>query len=197
MPLRYLTTEIGLPPGSPPSSIVREFLRRAFQEYRWFRPTRFGRASIDQPLDPEHIDYDALTAYYERYQNITVAARTDRDFLLIYPAKNTEWIHTGGITWETSVTEASRRTWRAAQQTQILEVMQLFGSPLAQSGEASDLERKQERWVPNPDGFGSTQEFTVRDYSEGLAGLYWRNFFGPPFVRMFGERLASLPAELQ
>ena len=40
-----------------------------------------------------------------------------------------------------------------------------------------------------------TEIFTVRDYSEGLPGLLWRNFFGPPFVQMFGERLASLPGE--
>jgi hypothetical protein len=40
---------------------------------------------------------------------------------------------------------------------------------------------------------GSIETFTVRDPSEGLAGLYWRNFFGPPFVRMLGDRLQSLP----
>ncbi|HEX8702650.1 MAG TPA: hypothetical protein VF815_27700 [Myxococcaceae bacterium] len=158
---------------------------------------RFGRAFIDKPLDPEQIDYGALTAYYERYQNMTVAARTDRDFLLIFPAKDTDPSHTGGITWETSVTEASKSAWRAAHQTQVLEVMQLFGSPLAQTAEDSDIERKRERIVPSPDGIGSIQEFTVRDYSEGLAGLFWRNFFGPPFVQMFGERLATLPAEFK
>jgi hypothetical protein len=197
MPVRYLTTRIWLPPGSPPGSIVREFLRSAFEEYRWFRPTRFGRAFIDKPLDPEHIDYDALATYYEDLYDITVAARTDRDFLLIFTATNTDRIHTGGITWETSVTEASRRSWRAAHQTQVVEVMQLFGSPLAQTAEASDVERKSERIVPSPDGIGSIQESTVRDCSEGLAGLFWRNFFGPPFVQMFGERLASLPAEFK
>ncbi|HEX8700169.1 MAG TPA: hypothetical protein VF815_15090, partial [Myxococcaceae bacterium] len=133
MPVRYLKTRISLPPGLFDGSIVREFLRKAFEEYRWFRPTRFGRADIDKPLDPEHIDYEALTAYYERYQNITVAARTDRDFLLIYRAKNRP--HAGGITWETSVTEAAKRAWRAAHRAQIQEVMQLFGAPLAQSGE--------------------------------------------------------------
>ena len=195
MPVRYLTTRICLPPGLFDGSIVREFLRKTFEEYRWFRPTRFGGAFIDQTLEPEHIDYAALTAYYERHQNITVAARTDRDFLLIYRAKNR--IHAGGITWVTSVTETSRRAWRVAHQTQILEVMQLFGSPLAQSGEDSDIERKKERIVPSPDGVGSIQESTVRDYSEGLAGLFWRNFFGPPFVKMFGERLATLPGDFK
>jgi hypothetical protein len=197
MPVRYLTTRISLPPGLLKASTVREFLRRVFEEYRWFRPTRFGRASIDKPLDPEHIDYDALAAYYEELQDISVAARTDRDFLMIFRAVNTNRICAGGITWCTSVKEASRRAWRAAHQTQILEVMQLFGSPLVQSGDDDDLERKKHRWVPSPDGVGRVLTFTVNDYSEGLTGLLWRNFFGPPFVRLFGERLVSLPAEFK
>jgi hypothetical protein len=40
---------------------------------------------------------------------------------------------------------------------------------------------------------GTIQTFTLRDPSEGLAGLFWRNLFGPPFTRLFGERLLSLP----
>ncbi|HYO57346.1 hypothetical protein [Archangium sp.] len=41
----------------------------------------------------------------------------------------------------------------------------------------------------------SEEVSTVRDYSEGLAGLVWRNFYGSPFVRMFGERLDALPPD--
>jgi hypothetical protein len=44
---------------------------------------------------------------------------------------------------------------------------------------------------------GEIETFTVRDPSEGLAGLFWRNFYGPPFTRLFGERLASLPADIR
>jgi hypothetical protein len=75
--------------------------------------------------------------------------------------------------------------------------MRLFNSPLAQTGAAEDMERKTERLVLAPDGFGQVQIHTVRDYSEGLAGLFWRNFFGPPFVQLFGERLTTLPAEFK
>jgi hypothetical protein len=194
---RYLTTRIWLPPGIPTGSVIRQFYRKVFEEYRWFRPMRYARAFLDKPLDPEHIDYDALVAYYEKYQDITVAARTDRDFFLIFPTKPSEPPYAGGITWETSVKEAAKPTWRAAHQRQVLELMKLFNSPLARASEEEDLDRKTNRLVPNPDGFGSTQVFTVRDYSEGLPGLFWRNFFGPPFVRMFGERLASLPSEFK
>jgi hypothetical protein len=197
MKQRHLTTEIWLPPGVPTSSVIREFYRRVFEEYRWFRPVRYARAFLDKRLDPDHIDYDALVAYYEEYKNITVAAKTDRDFFLIYPARTAARPYIGGITWDTSVREASSPAWRDAHQRQVLELMRLFDSPLAISSEDGDVERKTNRLVPNPDGFGSTQEFTVRDYGQGLRGLFWRNFFGPPFVRMFAERLATLPAEFK
>jgi hypothetical protein len=73
--------------------------------------------------------------------------------------------------------------------------MALLRSPLAIAARDDDVDRKTQRLVPSEDGVGSVQTFTVSNYSEGLAGLFWRNFFGPPFVRMFGERLTSLPAE--
>ncbi|MBN1208339.1 MAG: hypothetical protein JXB05_25995 [Myxococcaceae bacterium] len=68
-----------------------------------------------------------------------------------------------------------------------------MGSPLAQAGADEDYDRKKWRTIPSPDGVGQQLVFTVRDYSEGLTGVYWRNYFGPPFVRLFGERLAALP----
>jgi hypothetical protein len=71
------------------------------------------------------------------------------------------------------------------------------GSPMAIAALEEDTDRKIHRLVPNADGFGSTQVFTVRDYSQGLAGVFWRNFYGPLFVRMFGERLASLRREFK
>ena len=197
MGVRYLTTYICLPPGLPSSTAVQTFFRRVFEEYRWFRPTRFGRAMIDKSLDPEHIDYDALTAHYEKHHDITVAARTDRDFFLLYCAKSEARPYIGSISWDTSVTESAKPAWREAHQRQVVEVMRLMGSPLAFAALAEDIDRKKDRVVPNPDGFGSTQESTVRDYSQGLAGLFWRNFFGPPFVRMFGERLDSLAGEFK
>jgi len=80
--------------------------------------------------------------------------------------------------------------------------MRLFQSPLALAGLDTDLHSKKWRLVhkslPTQEGKDFTfseEEFTVRDYSEGLPGLVWRNFYGPPFVRMFGPRLDSLPPE--
>ncbi|AKJ01385.1 hypothetical protein ATI61_10395 [Archangium gephyra] len=78
--------------------------------------------------------------------------------------------------------------------------MRLVQSPLAFAGLETDLHGKQRRLVhksiptdTGKDFTWSEEEFTVRDYSEGLPGLVWRNFYGPPFLRMFGERLDTLP----
>ncbi|WNG43638.1 hypothetical protein F0U60_05660 [Archangium minus] len=77
--------------------------------------------------------------------------------------------------------------------------MRLVRSPLALAGLDAELHARQWRLVhKNIPAQGkpftySEEVSTVRDYSEGLPGLVWRNFYGPPFVRMFGERLDSLP----
>jgi hypothetical protein len=174
-------------------STTHEFLRLIFDEYRWFRPMRYGFALMKRQIDPDRIDYDALLAYFNDMKAITVTARTERDFIQIFTAKPDAPPYVGKITWETSVTEAKKPRWRAAHLRQVAEVMRLVDSPMAQSGLAEDDRRKSWRIIPNPDGVGQQLVFTVRDYSEGLAGVYWRNFFGPPFVRLFGDRLASLP----
>jgi hypothetical protein len=191
-----LDTKFTLLPGLLSSAVVREFFRRAFEEYRWFKPVRYGRASLDKKIDPHQPDIDELAAFYEEHQDITVAARTDRDFILVFPTKpGSEYPRTGKITWSTSVKEADKPRWRTAHLRQVQELMSLIGSPLAYAGMADDIFRKTRRVVPSPDGVGSVEEITVRDYSEGLPGLYWRNFLGAPFLRLFGDRLDTLPAE--
>ncbi|HYO54246.1 hypothetical protein [Archangium sp.] len=67
------------------------------------------------------------------------------------------------------------------------------GSTLATAAADDDRERKTQYEVQEE--HGSYQEFTVRDHSEGLPGLFWRNFFGTPFVRLFGQRLETLPSD--
>ncbi len=193
--MQSLDTRIHLPPGLPSSAAVREFFRLVFEEYRWFKPVRYGRASLNERLDPAQVDYDALVSLYDEYKDITVAARTDRDFLLIFPSKRDDPPYTGKIIWVTSAKEASKPSWRAEHLKQVTAIMRLMGSPLAQTGIDEDFERKTRRIVPDPSGFGQVQLVTVRGYDEGLAGLFWRNVFGPPFVHLFGERLASLPPD--
>jgi hypothetical protein len=152
---------------------------------------------LDKRLDPKQIDYASLVAFYETRTTLCVAASTDRDFFLLIPAKPGDPSYAGGLVWETSQRKANNPSWRAEHARQTAELMRLLGAPLAYSAWGDDLSRKTTRLIPGPNGFGQTETYTVRDYSEGLAGLFWRNFYGPPFVQMFGDRLNTLPSEFK
>jgi len=193
--MRHLKTIISLPPGAIPSPMIHGLLRTIFEQYQWFRPERYGFAALDGRLDPTRIDYDALLAQYEELSSITIAARTDRDFLLLSVPRPGVPPHVGKINWMASEKAASKPGWRASHLRQVIEIMRMMRSPLAQAGDDDDFERKKWRWVR--DDISKKLTFTVRDPSEGLPGLLWRNFFGPPFVDLFGERLATLPAEFK
>jgi hypothetical protein len=195
MATQSFDTFFSLPPGALSRAEVRDLFHRVFEQYRWFRPMRYGFANPHEPFDPDDSTYGALLDYYEEHQSITVAARTDRDFLLLAPATADAPPYTGRLLWVTSAKESTKASWRAAHLRQVAELMGLLRAPLVQACLAEDWERKKWRFIPCADGFGQERVFTVRDASEGLAGLFWRNVFGPPFVHLFGERLASLPPD--
>jgi hypothetical protein len=191
---RHLTTEVWLPPLLPSSATVAELLRLVFIRYRWFAPVRYGAfASWNERLDPDHIDFDALLAVYEERQSLCVAARTDSDYICIFPARADTPQYIGNIIWDAPARSATRPAWRSAHVEQVAEIMRLVRAPLATASMAEDRDRKMKRLVH--DGISLVEAFTVRDYSEGLAGLFWRNFLGPPFIRLFGERLADVPPD--
>ena len=191
MPPSFVDTFVCLPPGLPSGELVGKLLGIIFREYRWFEPRRYGSSSLSKAIDPMCRDFTPLVAHYEERKNLCVAARTDKDFIWFLPARPDEPPHIGRISWTTSASSASKASWRATHAQQVVELMRLVQSPLAIIGMEEEFERKTRRWVR--EGAGETRVVTVRDYSEGLAGLFWRNFYGPPFVRMFGERLDALP----
>ncbi|HEX5746029.1 MAG TPA: hypothetical protein VFZ09_07280 [Archangium sp.] len=163
------------------------------RRYQWFTAKRYGYISMSEAIDPERLDLDPLIAYFEEHNWLCVGVNTERDFIWFSPSRSAEFPYMGDISWTTSVRSASKASWRTALVPQVAELMRLVQSPLAQIGMGPDFEGKTRRWMPQE--VGRKRVVTVRDYSEGLAGLFWRNFYGPPFLRMFGERLDSLPAE--
>ncbi|WP_257461604.1 hypothetical protein [Archangium lipolyticum] len=191
--MRHLETQIELPPGLLSSAVVREFLRLGLEQYRWFTPMRYGTGTLRETLDPKHVDFDVLLAFYEERECLCVAARTDQDFFWLSPARPESQRRFGRLVLATSPNTAKKSAWRAAHIEQVTELMRLLRAPLAFAGHQEDIDRKTDLLVPEE--LGSRLDFTVRNYSEGLAGLFWRNFFGPPFVSMFGERLTSLPED--
>ncbi|WP_309896562.1 hypothetical protein [Archangium sp.] len=191
--MRHFETRIALPPGLLSSTVVREILQLGIEQYRWFVPRRYGTGTLRHTLPSEHTDLDTLLAFYEENEHLCVAARTDQDFIWLSPARPESQRRFGQLALLTSPKAASKPSWRDAHLIQVVELMRLLHSPFAFAALIEDIERKTERLVPEE--IGQRLDFTVRNYSEGLAGLFWRNFFGPPFVQLFGERLASLPPE--
>ena len=202
MAIKYFDTEIGLPPGPLAAELVREILELVLRRYRWFEPRRYDSGALVKTIDPSRLDLAPLVAYYEERKKLCVAAKTDRDFIWFQPTRSTVHPYIGTFSGTTSISSTSKASWRAAHVEQVAELMRLVQSPLALAGLDTDLHGKQRRWVPKSTPLDDGKEFTwseqvitVRDYSEGLPGLVWRNFYGPPFVRMFGERLDALPSE--
>ena len=192
MPRRRFETYIHLAPASPSSSVAREFLTLIFGKFRWFVPARYGDADLTERIQPDKLDLDALVGHYEEHGNLCVSATTERDHIWLFSSKPGPTPH-GKVIWVTSTSPAAKAPWRAAHVEQVNELMRLFQSPLAFAALGDDFDHKCWRWIR--EGAGETLTPTVRDYGEGLAGLFWRNFYGPPFVRMFGQRLDALPSE--
>ncbi|AKI99633.1 hypothetical protein ATI61_109173 [Archangium gephyra] len=191
MPKQNLETQIHLPPDIPSSAGARELLSLLFNEFQWFAPSRYGDADLSEPVPSGKSMLDVLMAYYEEHGHLCVAARTDQDYLWLFPCESGPEPYHGSIIWVTSAAATKKAAWRAAHTRQVLDLMHLVQSPLALSTLEEDFKRKTQRLVP--EGIGLKRIPTVRDYSEGLPGLVWRNFYGPPFVRMFGQRLEALP----
>lgn len=196
MPARLISTIVHLPPGEPSREVVRTLFERVFSKYQWFRPVRCGRFGDEATLVPGSTDYGALVACYDECPRITISGYTEHEYMMLLPSRRAgEFPFTGKLIWTMALSDVQSADWRNAQLLQVAEVMRLLDAPLAWSGVEDDLARKKERFIPNPDGFGTEQTFTLRDPSEGLTGLFWRNFFGPPFIRMFGGRLGLLPPD--
>ncbi len=193
VPIKYLDTQIKLPPGWIPGELVKEFLDLVLRRFEWFEPRRYGSSDLSKSMNPSQLDLVPLISHYEEHKSLCVAARTDKDFIWFSPSLPDEPPYIGEISWMTSAASSAKASWRAAHASQLVELMHFVQAPLARAGLKEDIDRKTRRWVHL--SVGQKRAFTVRDYSEGLPGLFWRNFYGPPFVRMFGERLDALPPE--
>lgn len=192
---REVDTEICLPPGVLPRAMVREILRLVFEELRWFAPGRYGSSSMKHIALPGEMGVDGMLAYYEEHRTLFIGNRSMREFIFLHPGRHVDYPFVGGLSWTTREAPVAKQAWRKAHVRAVARLMKVLNSPLAYAALHEDIHGKRYRVVPRE--VGLEEVVTVNDYGEGLAGLYWRNFFGPPFVRMFGERLRSLSPDVR
>jgi len=195
-----IITVIQLRPGFPPNTDLRECFRLIFEDFAWFRPHRYRGVGMagHVAILPGSVPLDAFVAACrgeERHATHSVMIlKSDQEFLsMSFTKPNEEFRYVGALNWITLASFSARQAWREHHVSQVGRLMKLLRSPYGFASLSSEEDRKLRRLVPNEDGFGSRQELTVRDYSEGLAGIFWRNFYGPPFVELFGDRLKALP----
>lgn len=192
--MKYLTTYLYPSPEALQRPRLQRLLRTLLEEHQWVEPVRYGDADMLERLVPGRVDYEALADFYEVNRGLCIGASTDQVYFWVFPPNvGNSRFHGGKIIWGTWARQGNSPDSRARHLEQVARVMRDTDAPLALSALNEDIKRKTQRLVPAPDGVGSVLTSTARMPGEGLAGLFWRNFFGPSFTRMFGERLLSLP----
>jgi len=195
-----LLVRIHLPPGLPPDPVIRETLHLIFEEFHWFQPIAYDGVGIweDRAIPPGPIPLDELVAACRGEEwhasHMLTVKRSDDEFLMFsLAAKNQPYPYVGKILWETIASFAFQAEGRRGLEEQVTKLMKLLKSPFAMAALSEDYDSKAQRLVP--EDVGLSLELTIENYTEGLAGLFWRNFYGPPFVELFGKGLNALPAE--
>jgi hypothetical protein len=192
--MRYVETYIALPPGAPAPEGAEALLRRILEGYKWFFPERYGFGITDKQLPSQQpINYGPLLDCFRKFKALSISTRNAQHCLTLYSATSFEAPYTGRLVWSAPQRAMLGAAQREVHIQQVAELMALIRSPLAFTAMSEDSWQKRNRMIDR----GSYQEEapTVKGYGEGLAGLYWRNFYGPLFVRLFGERLHTLPSE--
>jgi hypothetical protein len=191
--MTYLETHIALPPGALPANAVREIVETAVHDFGWLKLERFGRSEPDTAVRSGGTGIDAALAIYEQRQRLAVGTAKKDAILQFLPDRTGAASHLGEITWFVKPPRARDSAWREAHAIQVADVMNRVNSPYAFAALDEDIQRKTMREAETEQG--TIRTYTVRTYADGLAGLFWRNFFAGPFLQLFGERLATLPAD--
>jgi hypothetical protein len=187
----YLETVIKLPPGPLSADALRATLRLVFEELRWFEPTHCGRVTPDKPLPKSRPVIDAIMELSSGDNWLAVGSKGDRHVLMLSMDKPGERSHLGRLTWLAPPGLARDPAWREAHAAQVAMLMRQLGSAYAYATLANAARGKTHHETTDQRGF-AIETFTVRDHSEGLVGLFWRNFFAAPFQALFGDRLAGV-----
>lgn len=184
----YLNTNFSLRSGPPDERLVRELIALVL-DFKWVVPSKHGGLVPEIPT-PTADAVGAIVAHWREHGSVTINGRGGQ--ILFSPNRKGESSATGFVCWFASEHAAKKPEWRRRHAEQSARIAKLLDTPLA----SAMLERddRQSRSVPHR-GFCESVP-RVRGYHEGILAVFWRNFFGPPFTKLFGDRLARLPTNV-
>lgn len=185
--MAQIETNFYLPPGPLPIDVAERLVRLVVQEYAWVTPKRLGRSEADSPIVGDDLLAAAVT-FFEEEGSLCLAGPGGE--LLLNPDRPGQRNTSGFFVWFTDSRKAKKSDWRSSHLQQCGNVARLLSSPVGYSSLSEDYEAKAVRLVPGGDFTEEVQR--LRGYHEGLLGLFWRNFFGPPFGALMADRLAAL-----
>jgi len=187
---RSLGLYLFLPPGPLPAPKVKQLLVLLVESYRWLKPTSYEvRGQRARTIAPGQPFIDDVIDTYCSTDDFWINGRTKNEGMTIllsptYDGYLSCWWPSDKLVRGAQATETFVR--------QVVELMRLLDSPLAHAALWADAQPKT-RWSDR--GPYDSLVIFLNDYSQGLPGLFWRTFLGRPFVRLFGDRLASLPPD--
>jgi len=190
----YIETVITLQPGPLREAAIRELLGLVFDKWGWFEPALVGRVTPDQAL-PEGPVVDSIMERWDGGRWLGVGSTGERDLLIVNMDKGDERSHLGQIAWYAPLERGQEPHLRDEHAEQVAALMKRLDSPYGYAGESDGMREKTHRETTDDRGF-TIETYTVRDHSEGLAGLFWRNFFGRPFQQLFGDTLGGVSRDL-
>ncbi|MBB3191860.1 hypothetical protein [Halomonas cerina] len=186
-----LETRIFLPTGFLETDKAQQLVQWLIDDIGWFSPSKYGRSMPDIKLDNDADVMEELMAFYDNAQRLSVEGTPKPSGFMLLPDRRGQATSIGKLIWTMPSSWADDEDWQKAHVEHICEAMHMLRSPLAFCALDKDIDRKLKHEVPGP--IGTKVEPTVRGYGEGLPGVFWRNFYGPDYVALFGERLEALP----
>lgn len=189
--MKQIMTEIRLPPGPLKEELVAELMDLLLREFAWVIPRRYGRLDTDLSCGALERSLPLLIQFLNEEGAIAVKGKGGE--LDVVPDQRAERTGIGYLAWFTDARHAVDEAWCERHIVQCSAVARLVESPLGYTCLSEDQSRNNR---PIQKAGFTEQVPRIRGYDEGLLGLYWRNFFGPPFTDLMREKLKSLPKDV-
>jgi len=177
-----------LRPGRLEGKQVRDVLTLAFTKWG-IRPSTYGKLATRETDGKD--DVETLVAFYEHHGELYV--RGPGGTLAVDPDRRGRSA-IGYVAWFWSAKGSLSRAKLELHASALGDGAEALGSPYAFACREGQAWERGSRIVQLEKGKADIPK--VRTYRDGLAALFWRNFFGPEFTALFGDRLTSLPGDV-